>query len=322
MYIYPLTSLREVSRVVDVKQVNRTGQTVKAMEDVMKNVMKVMAAIVTLAMMAGAAGCSSSAKDAFDKETTAAAATTTAAATTAAAADTTAAAATTAGDVGTKDPAKLVMGTNAAFPPFEYVEGGAISGVDADLMAAIAAKLGLTLEITDMEFDSLPTALSNGQIDVIAAGYTVKPDREETMDFSDAYYTAAQTIIVLKDSKIATADDLKDKVIGVQTGTTGSWNAADYTSEDNIKGFANGMLAVEALKNGQVDAVIIDNNPAKTYADENPDTLVLIENQFPAEDYALAVAKGNTVLLDKINTALAEMKADGSFDAIIAKYIK
>ncbi len=320
MYIYPLTYLPEVSRVVNVKQENRTGQTVNVMEDIMKKIVRLMAAIVTLAMITGAAGCSNSAKDAFDKETTAAAQTTAAATTAAPADDTTAS--TAAADVGTKDATKLVMGTNAAFPPFEYVEGGAISGVDADLMAAIAAKLGLTLEIVDMEFDSLPTALSNGQIDVIAAGYTVKPDREETMDFSDSYYTAAQTIIVLKDSKITTADDLKDKVIGVQTGTTGSWNAADYTTEDKIKGFANGMLAVEALKNGQVDAVIIDNNPAKSYADENPDTLVLIENQFAAEDYALAVAKGNAVLLEKINTALAEMKADGSFDAIIAKYIK
>ena len=281
----------------------------------MNKTMKVLAAVITMAMMIGAAGCTNSAKSNFEKETTAAA--TTAAETTAAAAETTAANSET----GTKDPAKLVMGTNAAFPPFEYVEGDAVTGVDADMMAAIAKKMGVELEIVDMEFDSLPTALANGQIDVIAAGYTVNADREETMDFSTPYYTAAQTILVMNGSDIATADDLNGKVIGVQTGTTGSFCAEDYTDADNIKGFANGMLAVEALKNGQVDAVIIDNNPAKAYGDENAD-LVLIENQFAPEDYAMAVAKGNSVLLQKINDALAAIKADGTFDEIINSYIK
>lgn len=284
----------------------------------MKKFMKTMAAVIALTLMIGSVGCASSAKTDFEKETTAAA-TTTAAVTTAAADATTAPADT---GTGTKDPTKLVMGTNAAFPPFEYLEGSAIVGVDADLMAAIAKELGLTLEISDMEFDSLPTALSNGQIDVIAAGFTVKPDREETMDFSTPYYTAAQTIIVLKDSKIATVDDLTDKIIGVQSGTTGQFSAEELTSTDNIKGFASGMLAVEALKNKQVDAVIIDNNPAKAYGDQNLDTITLIEGQFADEEYALAVAKGNTVLLTKINDALAKLKADGSFDAIISKYVK
>lgn len=223
---------------------------------------------------------------------------------------------------GTKDPAKLVMGTNAAFPPFEFIEGGDVVGVDAEIMEAIAAEMGVELVISDMEFDSLPTALANGQIDVIAAGFTVKPDREETMDFSTPYYTAAQTIIVQAGSDITSIDGLTDKMIGVQSGTTGYYCALDLTAEENIKGFGNGMLAVEALKNGQIDAVIIDNNPAKAYGDENPDTLVLIEKQFADEQYAIAVAKGNDVLLKNINDALAKIKADGRFDAIIAKYIK
>jgi len=285
----------------------------------MNKIMKTMAAVIALTLLVGSAGCTSTAKTVFQGETTSAA-TTTAAATTAAPAESTAA--PTDADSGTKDPTKLVMGTNAAFPPFEYLEGSAVVGVDADLMAAIAKELGLTLEISDMEFDSLPTALANGQIDVIAAGFTVKPDREETMDFSTPYYTAAQTIIVLKDSKIATVDDLTDKIIGVQSGTTGQFSAEELTSTDNIKGFASGMLAVEALKNKQVDAVIIDNNPAKAYGDQNLDTITLIEGQFADEEYALAVAKGNTVLLTKINDALAKLKADGSFDAIISKYVK
>jgi polar amino acid transport system substrate-binding protein len=252
----------------------------------MKKTIKIMAAVLAMTLVMGAAGCSA-------KSST-----------------------------GTKDPTKLVMGTNSAFPPFEYLEGGAVVGVDADLMAAIAKQMGITLTISDMEFDSLPTALANGQIDVIAAGFTVSPDREETMDFSSPYYTAAQTIIVATNSTIATVNDLKDKKIGVQSGTTGQTDAAGLTSDANIKGFASGMLAVEALKNGQVDAVIIDNNPAKAYADENPDTIKLIEGQFAAEEYALAVKKGNSVLLNKINDALTKLKADGTFDAIISKYVK
>jgi len=251
----------------------------------MKKALKVMAAVMALALIAGAAGCGAK------------------------------------NDTGLKNSKKLVMGTNAAFPPFEYIEGGKVTGVDAELMAAIAKEMGVELEIQDMEFDSLPTALANGQIDVIAAGYTVNADREETMDFSTPYYTAAQTIIVMKDSAIASADDMTDKKIGVQTGTTGSFVAADYTAEENIVGFGNGMLAVEALKNGQVDAVIIDNNPAKQYADENAD-LVLIEKQFDNEDYAIAVKKGNSVLQKKINDALAKLKENGTFDEIIGNYVK
>lgn len=254
----------------------------------MKKLIKMMAMVIALALMIGAVGCASLTK----------------------------------ADSGTKDPKKLVMGTNAAFPPFEYLEGDAVVGVDADLMAAIAKELGLTLEISDMEFDSLPTALANGQIDIIAAGFTVNPDREETMDFSTPYYTAAQTIIISKDSAFTSADDLKDKLIGVQSGTTGQFAAEELTSTDNIKGFANGMLAVEALKNGQVDAVIIDNNPAKAYGDANIDTLKLIEGQFPNEDYAFAVKKGNAVLLKKINEALIKIKSNGTFDEIISKYVK
>jgi len=252
----------------------------------MKKAIKILAAVMTLALLAGAVGCG------------------------------------TKNNNGTKDAAKLVMGTNALFPPFEYLEGTAITGVDADLMAAIAKEMGIKLEISDMEFDSLPTALANGQIDAIAAGFTVKPDREETMDFSTPYYTAAQTIIVLKDSTVAVADDLKDKKIGVQSGTTGQFAAEGLTATENIKGFGSGMLAVEALKNGQVDAVIIDNNPAKAYGEQNPDTIKLIEGQFPDEQYAIAVKKGNTVLLKKINDALAKLKSDGTFDAIISKYVK
>ncbi len=218
---------------------------------------------------------------------------------------------------------KLIMGTNAAFPPFEMIEGGEVVGVDAEMMAAIAQKLGLKFEVSDMEFDSLSSALTSRKIDVIAAGFTVKPDREEVMDFSNSYYTARQTIIVKADSDIASKDDLADKKIGVQTGTTGNTEAEGLVNDvSQVRSVASGALAVEALLNGDVDAVIIDNNPAKEYADQNNGELKLIENQFEDEAYAVAVLKGNSKLLDAINKAMKEMKEDGSFQKIVDKYIK
>ncbi|MBQ4616821.1 MAG: basic amino acid ABC transporter substrate-binding protein [Clostridia bacterium] len=216
----------------------------------------------------------------------------------------------------------LVMGTNAEFPPFEYEEGGAVVGLDAEMMEEVAKRLGVEIEIKNMAFDSLPEALTAKEIDCIAAGLTVRPDREEVMSFTDGYYVASQSIIVKKDSAIATADDLTDKKIGCQSGTTGSFLAEEYTDVANISGFANGALAVEALVNGQVDAVIIDNNPANEYGAQYADQVVVIEGQFEDETYAVAVAKDNTALCDAINDAIEAMKADGTFDTIVAKYIK
>ncbi len=216
----------------------------------------------------------------------------------------------------------LVMGTNAEFPPFEYEEGGAVVGLDAEMMEEVAKRLGVEIEIKNMAFDSLPEALTAKETDCIAAGLTVRPDREEVMSFTDGYYVASQSIIVAKDSAIATADDLTDKKIGCQSGTTGSFLAEEYTDVANISGFANGALAVEALVNGQVDAVIIDNNPANEYGAQYADQVVVIEGQFEDETYAVAVAKENTALCDAINDAINAMKADGTFDTIVAKYIK
>ncbi len=216
----------------------------------------------------------------------------------------------------------LIMGTNAEFPPFEYQEGGAVVGVDAELMEAIAKKLGLTLEIKDMTFESLPEALSGKTIDLIAAGFTIDATREQTMDFTDTYYTALQTVIVKSDSGYTSKDDLTDKKIGVQTGTTGSFCAEELTAKENVIGYANGSLAVDALLTGNVDAVIIDNNPAKEYKTQHGDDVTLIENQFDEEEYAIAVKKGNKDLLEAVNNALKELKADGTFQTIVDKYIK
>lgn len=222
----------------------------------------------------------------------------------------------------------LVMGTNAAFPPFEFKDNtgagtNGVDGVDAAMMKAIAEELHMKLEIKDMEFDSLSNALENGQIDCIAAGFTVDPDREESMDFSKGYYEASQAVLVKKGTTIKSADELKGKIIGGQNGTTGLIDKADkLTSKDKIKGFSNGAVAVEALKNGQVDAVIIDVNPAKEYVKNNANTIDIVENLFDKEEYAIAVKKGDKELLEKIDKALQKIKDSGKMDEIIAQYIK
>ena len=216
----------------------------------------------------------------------------------------------------------LTMGTNAAFPPYEFVdENNKVAGIDAEIAAAVAEKLGMELEIKDMAFDSLITAVSSGSIDVVLAGMTVTPEREESVNFSDSYATGIQVVIVKEDSPIATIDDLADKKIGVQTGTTGDIYCAGDYGEDAVARYDNGALAVAALQNGQVDCVVIDNEPAKAFVAAN-EGLKILDTEYITENYAAAIAKENTELLEKFNAALAELKAEGKLDEIIAKYIK
>ena len=222
---------------------------------------------------------------------------------------------------GAKEDNVLTMGTNAAFPPYEYVDDdGNIVGIDAEIAKAIADKLGMELEIKDMEFDSLITACAGGSVDVVLAGMTVTDERKESVNFSDSYATGIQVIIVKDGSAIAAYEDLEGKMIGVQSGTTGDIYCTDEFGQEKVKQFANGALAVEALKNDQVDCVIIDNEPAKAFVAAN-EGLKILESEYAVEDYAIAIAKDNTELLEKINTAMAELKADGTIDKIINKYI-
>ncbi len=222
---------------------------------------------------------------------------------------------------GAKDDNTLTMGTNAAFPPYEYVDDdGNIVGIDAEIAAAIAEKLGMELDIKDMEFDSLITACAGGLVDVVLAGMTVTEERKESVNFSDSYATGIQVIIVKDGSSIAAYEDLEGKMIGVQSGTTGDIYCTDEFGQDNVKQFANGALAVEALKNDQVDCVIIDNEPAKAFVASN-EGLKILETEYAVEDYAIAIAKGNTELLEKINKALKELKDDGTIKKIVDKYI-
>ena len=216
---------------------------------------------------------------------------------------------------------KLVMGTNAAFPPYEFIgSDGSIEGIDAEIAKAIADKLGYELEIKDMEFKSLIPAVAAGSIDFALAGMTVNEERLQSVNFSETYATGVQAIIVPENSEIASVDDLDGKKIGVQSGTTGDIYATDDYGQDNVNQYENGTLAVQALLNGQVDCVIIDNEPAKAFV-EMADGLKILDTEYTVEDYAAAIAKENTQLLEEFNGALNELKADGTIDAIIAKYI-
>ncbi len=227
----------------------------------------------------------------------------------------------------TVEEGKLHMSTNAAFPPYEMTtDAGGFEGIDVEVAGAIAEKLGLELVVDDMGFDAALTAVQTGQSDIAMAGITVTEDRQEVMDFSDSYATGIQVVIVKEDSPIATVDDLSNAaMIGCQKATTGYIYCSDTPEnsgygEDHVTAFDTGALAVMALVNGQVDAVVIDNEPAKSFVAEN-DGLKILDTEFAVEDYAIGLAKGNTALLEAVNAAMAELKADGTFQGIVDKYI-
>lgn len=214
----------------------------------------------------------------------------------------------------------LTMATNAYFPPYEYYEGDEIVGIDAEIAAAVAEKLGLQLVIEDMEFDSIITAVETGKADMGLAGMTVTEDRLKNVNFSDTYATGIQSVIVKEDSDIASLDDLAGKMIGVQLGTTGDIYASGDYGEDHVDKYNKGNDAVMALLSGKVDAVIIDNEPAKSYVAAN-EGLKILDTEYAIEDYAAAINKDNTALLDAINGALKELTEDGTLASIVSKYI-
>ena len=222
--------------------------------------------------------------------------------------------------------AKLVMATNAEFPPYEYHEGDAIVGIDAEVAALIAEKLGMELEIADVDFDSIIPGVQEGKYDMGMAGMTVTDERLEKVAFSDSYAKGVQVVIVKEDGDIASLDDVNGKKVGVQQGTTGDIYASSSVEEggygeENVTKYANGALAVEALKAGKVDCVIIDNEPAKAYVAAN-EGLKILDTEYANEDYAICFAKENTELQTKVNNALKELIADGSVQKIVDKYIK
>ncbi len=215
---------------------------------------------------------------------------------------------------------KLTMATNATFPPYEMTtDSGEIEGIDVDTAKAIAEKLGLELQVDDMEFDAALLSVQQGKADIVMAGVTVTDERKAVMDFSDSYATGIQSIIVPNDSDIASPDDLAGKKIGTQRGTTGYIYCSDDFGEDSVVAYDSGLTAVQALNNGQVDAVVIDNAPATQYVAADPGLKVL-DTSYAEEDYAIGMAKGSA-LEDAINKALEELKGDGTLQSIVDKYI-
>lgn len=220
----------------------------------------------------------------------------------------------------------LVMSTNAQFPPYEYTDdNGNFLGIDVEVAQAIADKLGLELVIDDMGFTAALEAAQNGKSDMVMAGVTVTETRKAVMDFSISYATGIQVIIVKEDSSIASVDDLDGKLIGTQLGTTGYLYCSDTPEnggygEDAVIGYDNGITAVQALMNGQVDCVVIDKAPAEAFVASNPG-LKILETEFTVEDYAIGFAKGNTELKAAVDGALQELIADGTIQKIVDKYI-
>ena len=230
------------------------------------------------------------------------------------------AASSAAAALSTVEAGKLTMATNATFPPYEMTtDSGEIEGIDVDTAKAIAEKLGLELQIDDMEFDAALLSVQQGKADIVMAGVTVTDERKAVMDFSDSYATGIQSIIVPNDSDIASPDDLAGKKIGTQRGTTGYIYCSDDFGDDAVVAYDSGLTAVQALNNGQVDAVVIDNAPATEYVAANPGLKVL-DTSYAEEDYAIGMAKGSA-LEDAVNKALEELKADGTLQAIVDKYI-
>jgi ABC-type amino acid transport substrate-binding protein len=225
----------------------------------------------------------------------------------------------------TVEEGKLIMSTNAAFPPYEMTDDtGAVVGIDADIAAAIAEKLGLELQIDDMDFDSALLAVQQGKSDMVMAGVSITDDRLLVMDFTDSYATGVQVVIVKEGSDV-TLDNLGEKMIGTQRGTTGNVYASyppedGGYGEDHVVAYDNGITAVQALMNGQVDCVIIDNGPAQEFVNANPG-LTILETPWVEESYAIGLTKGNTALNEAITNALNELIADGTVQSIIDSYI-
>ena len=297
--------------------------------------MKKYAAILLAGMMAlslAACGGSSSASSAKEEAAPAEAEAVTeeAEAEAGEAVTTEAAAAETAAELTTVSEGELHMATNAAFPPYEMTSDGegydGYEGIDVEVAAKIAEKLGLKLVIDDMEFGSVITSVQSGKADMAMAGLTVTEERKQNVDFTDSYATGVQVVIVPEDSDIATVDDLaKDKMIGVQDGTTGYIYCSDTVEnggygEDHVTSYTNGAMAIEALKAGKVDAVVIDNEPAKQFVAVN-EGLKILDTEYIVENYAIGISKDNPALCEAVNKALNELIDDGTVKQIVDKYI-
>ena len=214
---------------------------------------------------------------------------------------------------GSEEEETLVMATNAQFPPYEFYEDKEIVGIDVEL--------DMKLEIEDIEFGSIVAGVQSGKYDIGAAGMTITEDRKKSVNFTQSYATGIQVVIVKEDSKITKLDDLSEKTtIGVQQDTTGDIYSTEEFGDKAVSRYNKGADAVEALKSGKVDCVIIDNEPAKSFVSSN-EGLKILDTEYAVEDYAICVNKDDNELLDKINDSITKLKEDGTLQKIIDKYI-
>lgn len=274
----------------------------------MKKFTKIMSLLLAGTMLLGAVGCGNVATEGETEGTTA---------------DSVAEGSADSASVTTVQEGKLIWGTNAAFEPYEYMEGDTVVGIDAEIADAIAAKLGLEAQVENMDFDAIIPAVTSGKVDIGIAGMTVSEERLKNVNFSDTYVEAGQAIIVKEGSDIKSASDLNGKIVGVQRGTTGDEYVSDEAngiSVASVERYANGPDAAQSLVAGKIDAVVIDNEPAKKIVD-NATGLVKLEENLTSEQYAIAVSKENTELLDAINGAIKDMQESGELQAILDKYL-
>lgn len=213
----------------------------------------------------------------------------------------------------------ILVGTNAEFAPFEYLEKNEIVGFDIDLLNAISKETGIEFKIKDMAFDGLLPALQTKKVDLVIAGMTATPEREKTVLFSKPYFTAKQVIITKKtDNSLKTFDDLSGKKVGVMLGFTGDTVVSEIKGA-KVERFNAAYAAIMALNQGKIDAVVLDSEPAKKYI-ANSKELVIADVPAEEEDYAIAVRKNDKDLIEKINTAVDKLKTNGEYDKILKKY--
>jgi len=233
-----------------------------------------------------------------------------------------------------KKKGEIIMYTNAEFPPFEYMKGENVAGVDVDIANAIAKDLGVKLTIKSVAFDTIIGSIKASKGDFGAAGMTVTPERSQEVDFSTKYVKSKQYIIVADKSEVATIEDLKGMKIGVQEGTTGDFTISDALDKDKkgvlagtdaeILRYPNALDASMALKSGKIQAVVIDQLPAQNIATANDGLkafeLVFANGKNTEEEYAICVKKGNKTLLDAINKTIDKLIEDGSIDKFVLKH--
>ena len=222
---------------------------------------------------------------------------------------------------------KIVMATNAQFEPFEYIDGTDYKGIDIEISQKIADELGVELEIHDVKFESVIAEITTGKANFAAAGLSITPDRLENVDFSDEYFSATQSILVMKDgSSVAKPEDLKGKVVGVQTGTTADTYVTDKDGENNVgvkevKRYNSFVDAVNDMITGRLDAVVMDDFPANKLVEKNADKIVKLDDELTGEKYAIAVPKGDEAMKELVNKVLADMEESGEMDELLTKYI-